>query len=142
MDNQPPLLAYPQARYTQTSYRPEQELDLLDLQPVYDYLAQGRWFRLVSRSGTFSLGGQVYFISTKLASQQIEISFDKTDLHLVSRLADQQIFARLPLHRISKDMLRGSFAHQFDLPHFQLALPLDFSALRQLRLCAVLARMT
>lgn len=142
LDNQPPLLAYPQARHSQRPYRPEQEVDLLDLQPVYDYLAQGRWFRRVSQAGTFSLGGQVYFISTKLAQQQIEITFDTSDRHLVCRLADQHIFARLPLRGICKDTLMGSFAHHFNLPHFQLALPLDFSALNRVRLCAVLAGMT
>jgi transposase len=138
LNNQPPLSAYPQARYSQKPYRPEQEFALLDLQRVFDYLAQGRWFRLVSRSGTFSLGGQVYFISTKLAHQQIEITFDPDRLHLVCRSADQHIFSRLPLQGISKESLIGSFALQFNLPFFQLALPFDFSTFRWLRLCAVL----
>lgn len=136
LGNQPPLIAYPQARYSNTSYRPEQEAQLLDLQPVYDYLAQGRWYRLVSQSGTFSLGGQVYFISTKLCKQQLEITFDPTDNHLICRQENHQIFARLPIRNISKDFLMGTFAHQFNLPFSQLALPFDFAALGVVRLCA------
>lgn len=130
LDRTPPLLAFPQAAHSGRFYRPEVEADLLDLQPVYDYLAEGRWFRFVSKDGTFSLGGQVYYLSTKFAKQQVELTFDPADYHLLC-CQDTQLLSRLPLKGLSIETLMGSFAYQFNLPHFQLALPLDFPAQRR-----------
>jgi len=65
LNQQPPLVAYPQAKHSGRTYRPEYEADLLDLQLVYEYLAQGRWFRRVATNGTVSLGGHIYYIGTK-----------------------------------------------------------------------------
>lgn len=131
LDNQPPLLACPQASHSGRFYRPEVEINLLNLQPVYDYLAQGRWYRWVSQAGTFSLGGQVYFLSTQLAKQQIEVTFDPTLKQLICRQDDQTTGPALTLAGCSIEALMGSFAHQFNLPHFQLALPFDFSTQRR-----------
>lgn len=58
--NQPPLVAFPGAVYSGRPHRPEWEADLLDLEHVWDYLAQGRWFRETNNVYTFSLGGQIY----------------------------------------------------------------------------------
>jgi hypothetical protein len=59
LDDHPPLLAYPQARRPRRPYRPEAEAALLDLDRVWSYLSQGRWFRRVNRVGVLSLGNYV-----------------------------------------------------------------------------------
>ena len=78
-----PLRAYPEAQTPRRLYRPEWEAELLDLSCVYDFLAQGRWFRQVSEGGTVSLGGQVYGLGRAWAKkkQQVEIKFDATQKH-------------------------------------------------------------
>lgn len=136
LDNKPPLVAYPEARHSGRPYRPEYELDLLKLQPVYDYLAQGRWYRLVSQGGTFSLGGHVYYVSSQFAKQHLEITFDPADKHLVCRGAKGDIVTRLTIQGLSKETLMGTLADYINLPHFQLALPFDYPSQRVIRLCA------
>ena len=74
LDGLSPLQAFPQARHSGRFYRPEWEAQLLDLQRVYSYLAEARWFRLISEPGTFSLGRQIYYLDHRLAQKQIEIT--------------------------------------------------------------------
>lgn len=57
---QAPLAAHPTAVHSGRAYHPEREADLLDLQRVYDYLAQHRWFRNVTAQGQFTLGTYRY----------------------------------------------------------------------------------
>ena len=134
LGGQPPLLALPQAISSHRPYRPEAERALLDLQPIYDYLAQGRWFRLVSKDGTFSLGAQVYYIGTSYARQQLEITFDPTDQQLLCCAPTGQFIARLPIAGISVDALMGAMADFIHLPFFQFALPFDWHSQRVVRL--------
>ncbi len=51
--HQAPLEAYPQAKHSGRLYRPEWEEELLALEKVCSYLAQGRWFRNVGSNGVF-----------------------------------------------------------------------------------------
>lgn len=76
---QPPLCAFPQAKHSGRVYRPEWEADILELQRVYEYLAQGRWFRRIGSNGTFSLGGNIYYVGPKWKRHQFEIRFDAVE---------------------------------------------------------------
>jgi transposase len=134
LDELPPLQAFPQAKHSGRCYRPEWEAQLLDLQRIYAYLAKGRWFRLISKSGTFSLGREIYYLDYHLAQSQIEINFDAADQHLVCFAADGELIKRLPLKGLNIETLMGSFLSQLNLPLFQLHLPLDWQSLRALRL--------
>src|SRR5437867_4511195 len=58
-----PLQAYPTAAHSGRSYRPEWELEQLDLQRVFRYLATCRWFRHVKSNGRFAIGGYEYYLS-------------------------------------------------------------------------------
>jgi transposase len=138
----PPLVAYPQARIPRREYRPEWEAQILDVKCIYAYLAHCRWFRLVSSIGTVTLGGQVYGLGRAWAKQQVEISFDATDQHLVFQGACESPIKRLPIQGISVDALMGELSPLVDLPAFQLALPLTWDAWRMLRLCDTLGAMT
>lgn len=81
-DDKPPLVACPKAGTPRRPYRPEWELDLLDLEHVYDYLSQGRWFRYSGKDGNTSLGGQYDLLGCNWEKQQVEITFDLSDRQL------------------------------------------------------------
>jgi hypothetical protein len=93
LDGQPPLVAYPEAVHSGRSYRPEWEADLLDMQRVYRYLAQGRWFRQVTPFGQFYLGNHYYGLGVAFANQMIE-------LHLTPRRANLSANRKMPNARL------------------------------------------
>jgi transposase len=134
LDNLPPLVAFPQAAHSGRVYRPEWERDLLDLDRVWAYLAQGRWFRKTSKDYTFSLGGQVYYIGKPWPFTQLEIAFDPADQHLVCHNEAGDLVARCPIKRITLDTLMGAMASCINLPVFQLALPFEWADLQAVRL--------
>ena len=111
---------------------------MLNLSGVYAYLAQGRWFRLVSGVGTASLGGQVYVLGSAWTKQQVEITFDSSDQRLVFRSADAQQTKRLPIQGITVQTLMGEMGPLVHLPMFQLALPFSWDEWRVIRLCGTL----
>jgi hypothetical protein len=134
LDHQPPLRMFPAARHSTRPYRPEWEAELLDVERVYAYLAQGRWFRRVAANGIFSLGGYAYLAGRTRAGQQIEITFDATDQRLCCHDAAGQLFARLPLLGVTVPDLMGASATALSLPCFQLALPFPGEPHQVLRL--------
>jgi transposase len=134
----PPLVAHPEARMPRRLYRPEWEAELLNLSGVYAYLAQGRWFRLVSEVGTVSLGGQVYVLGCTWAKQQVEIMFDSSNQCLVFRSADTQQTKSLPIQGITVQTLMGEMGPLVNLPMFQLSLPFSWDEWRVIRLCGSL----
>lgn len=134
LNNQPPLQAFPQAADPQRPYRPEWEEDLLDLTHIYEYLVQGQWFRLVSEVGTFSLGGQVYYLGAQWKRQQLEISFEADSQQLLCHDEAGQLINCLPIQGVSVEALMGQLAAFSHLPVFQLALPFDWDSQRGVRL--------
>ena len=134
LNQQPALVAHPEALTNPRLYRPEWEADLLDLSSIHAYLAQGRWFRRVSQVGTFSLGGQVYYLKPFWAQQQVEIIFDPDNLHFLVHAPDGQLIKRFFPKGISYNHLSGELSPLTNLPAFQLALPFSWSDWRQARL--------
>ena len=53
-------MAYPEAQHSGRPYRLEWGEAMLDMQRVYDHLAQVRWFRRTSSQGQFSLATHRY----------------------------------------------------------------------------------
>lgn len=123
LNGQAPLQAYPQAVRSPRPYRPEWEAQLLDMQPVWRYLAQGRWFRKTSKDGTFSLGGQDYYLGLPWARQDLEITCAAADPHLNCLDPAGHLITRKPLQGITIQTLMGALFDPFHLPAFQLALP-------------------
>lgn len=134
LDGQPPLMAYPEAQHSSRLYRLEWEETMLDLQRVYDYLAQGRWFRQVSPQGQFSLGAQRYGIGTDFADQTVEITFDPQTQELIALSEDGALQTRLPVQGLTKSVLIGELGPLIALPAYQLALPFSPSAWREMTL--------
>jgi transposase InsO family protein len=123
LTGQPPLAAYPAAAHSGRPYRPEYEAELLDLDRVYRYLAQNRWFRQVSTpGGQFTLGTCRYGLGRSWADQEIEITFDPQTQEFVCRSEDGQATQRLSAKGLTKADLLGELdmtqfsAYQYAFP--------------------------
>lgn len=119
---QPPLRAYPAAAAAGTAYRPEYEAELLDLDRVYRYLAQNRWFRQVTTQGQFTLGTYRYGLGKPWANQEIEITFDPATQEFVCRSEDGQATRRLKAKGLTKADLMGEL-DMAQFPNYQYAFP-------------------
>lgn len=135
LGGQPPLVAYPEARHSGRPYRPEWEEAVLDMQRVYNHLAQGRWFRRTSSQGQFSLGTHRYGVGKNLSDQTLEITFDPQTCQLKCLSEDGSQGIRLPVQGLTKSDLMGELGPLIALPAYQLALPFSPSAWREIMLC-------
>lgn len=142
LQGQPPLKAFPQAGSTQRPYRLEWEKELLELDRVYAYLAQGRWFRHTTKAGMFSLGDQRYNARTKWASQTLEISFDPPTGELICLPEKASQTFRMKLKGLTKETLMGELDPLLSLPAYQLALPFSPQAWSTILLCQTLTDTT
>jgi hypothetical protein len=132
LEGRAPLQAYPRARHSGCSYRPEWEAGMLDLDRVFAYLPNCRWFRRIRANGRLDIGGYDYYLGTSLRNQMLEVRFD----------ADQGCFLGQPVgsdtpipfapHGLTKTDLMGELGHLLALPAYQLALPFTHEAWRQL----------
>lgn len=142
LQGQPPLSVYPQAQQTQRPYRLEWEKEMLDLPRVYAYLAQGRWFRLTSSVGMFSLGHQRYNARSKFAKQTLEITLDPLTGEFICLPEKVTEPFRLTVRGLTKETLMGELDPLLSIPAYQLALPFSRQAWRELLLCRQLSGTT
>lgn len=131
LNGRAPLQAYPQAKHSGRVYHWHQEETLLDLSHVYNYLAHGKWFRLVSPQGQISLAGQRYGIGTPFKKKTLEITFDPTTLQFVAISDDATQTIQFPPMGLTKQDLMGELALGVALPACQLPLPLSPQTARQ-----------
>jgi hypothetical protein len=132
LSHKPPLEAYPGAIHSGRSYRPEWEEELLSLEKVCTYLAQGRWFRRVRSNGFFGLGAYHYYLGKHYAQHRVALRFDPEALALICLPEGREETIRLPIQGITKAELMGELAVLQSLPTYQLALPFSLAAWRQL----------
>lgn len=123
LGGRPPFQAFPQARHSGRPYSPETEEQRLDMQRIEAYLQQGRWFRLVSAVGTFSLGGHLYNVTTRFAGQTLEITFDGTQRKLLCLPEKQTAALELDIQGLTKAALMGAPTALPAFMAYQLALP-------------------
>ncbi len=142
LHGQAPLTAYPQAHQTQRPYRLEWEKEHLDMHPIYAYLAQGRWFRLTSSVGMFSLGAHRYNARTKFAQQTLEITFDPQTGEWVCLPEKTTQTFRLAAQGLTQEALMGELDPLTTIPAYQLALPFSRQAWREMMLCQDLSDTT
>lgn len=125
LHDQPPLVAYPQARIPRRPYRPEYESDWMDLQLIYDYLRQGQWFRKISAVGN------IYQLGCDWRPDiHAEVTFEPSDISYVCRTASGKE-KRFPAAGLTKADLIGELL-PFQLPSFQSALPFTWNDWRAL----------
>lgn len=115
---------------------------MLNLDRVYDYLAQGRWFRRTSSAGQFSLGAQRYNAGKDFAEQQLEITFDPETRELVCLSEDGETDIRLSIQGLTKSNLMRELSPLVTLPVHQLELPFTPQAWRGIMLCSDLTGTT
>jgi hypothetical protein len=71
-----PLQAFPQAAHSGRFYRPEWEGEMLDLDRVFAFLANGRGFRRVRANERLDLGGYDYYLGVTWRNHILELHFD------------------------------------------------------------------
>jgi transposase len=134
LGGQPPLLACPAAQHSGRTYRLEWETELLQLQRVETYLAQGRWFRQTSAQGQFSLGAFRYNVGQTFSHQSLEITFEPQTRQLNCLSPDGHQVWHFPIQGLTKADLMGELSPLMALPVYQLGLPFSPSAWRQMTL--------
>ena len=139
---QAPLVAHPEAQHSGRPYRLEWEEAMLDMQRVYEYLAQARWFRRTSSVGQFSLGAHRYGLGKDFANRTLEITFDAQTQELMCLSEDGQQETRLPIQGLTKSNLMGELSPLVSQPVYQLALPFSPSTWREMMLASDLTGTT
>ena len=114
----------------------EWEEGILNLERLYQYLAQGRWFRQ-NRHGIFSLGGYNYYCGAQYAGQTMEVSFDPDNVAFLCQPEDDVQPILVPAKGLTKADLMGDLADLLALPVYQLALPFNFTVEDQRRAALV-----
>src|SRR5258708_1607984 len=130
--NKAPLESYPGAIHSGRSYRPAWQEELLSLERVCSYLAQGRWFRSIHSNGCFDLGGYRYYLGKPFALRSVAIRFDPDTLSLICQPEGCEETIQMLIQGITKAELMGELALLQALPIHQLALPFSLAAWRQL----------
>jgi len=126
LNGRPPFQAFPHARHSSRFYSLDAEAQLLDMQRLYDYLQNGRWFRQVSSVGTFSLGGHIYNATTRFAEQTLEITFDGATRKLICLPEKATTAFQLDCQGLTKTALTGNTLALPSFTAYQLALPLAY----------------
>jgi hypothetical protein len=139
LQGQAPLQAYPKAAHSGRSYRPEWEVEMLDVQRVFQYLAKCRWFRHIKSNGRVVIGGYQYYLSTALRGRTIELHFDPIQGCFIGQPERTTTTFTLAPQGLSKTDLMGELAGLVALPAYQLALPFTPEAWRQLEYARTMA---
>jgi transposase InsO family protein len=142
LSHQAPLEAFPHAIHSGRSYWPEWEDELLSLEKVCTYLAQGRWFRGIRTNGCFDLGGYRYYLGNHFARRSVAIRFDPDTTALICQPERSEETIQVPIQGLTKVELMGELAALQALPIYQLALPFSMEAWRQLEYAHILTGTT
>jgi transposase-like protein len=126
LGQQTPLQFSPQARHSGRFYSPATEEQMLDMQPIYDYLQAGRWFRQVGSKCSFKLGGYSYNAPARCAGQTIEITFDGPTRKLTCLPERGMATFQLDILGLTKSALMGNTASLSAYIPYQLALPFAY----------------
>ena len=115
---------------------------MLDMQRVYEYLAQARWFRRTSSLGQFSMGARRYGLGKDFANRTLEITFDAQTHELICLSENGQQETRLPIQGLTKSTLMGELSPLVSQPVYQLALPFSPPTWREMMLASDLTGTT
>jgi hypothetical protein len=97
--------AYPQLETTDRRYTTAQEATQFDLGRVKEYLAQGRWPRLVSKIGQITLYGKAYRVGRRWVGEQVWLRLDATTGEWVICAKDGEEVIRHPADQITTDRI-------------------------------------
>lgn len=102
-----PLEAYPDAIHSGRLYSVNKEHKLLDLNQVYNFLSEGKWYRIVSKAKMVSLGAKIYYLKGAIPKSQVQITFKKKTKQLIFRDVNELEVAQLPIKGITLIDLMG-----------------------------------
>jgi len=119
----PPLMAFPNAKFSGRAYRPEIERKLIQLPRIFQFLSQGKWNRKAGKTKTVHLGGQWYYIKKAASFSKVRITFEKKENLLIFRDVNELILDKQPIKGITTEILMGETFFEASLPDFQLQLP-------------------
>jgi transposase InsO family protein len=121
--DKPPLVAFPDARHSGRQYNPLREKDLFDTQHIKAYLHQKVWYRKVSKNNTFSLGGQVYYVTKVAPQKELKICFDMNEDKLML-YNDKELVDKISLKGISwENLIEPNFINMFKNRQLKLPFP-------------------
>ena len=121
LNNQSPYQAFAQAKHSGRYYHPQLEEQMLDLNKVYDFLGQGKWYRRVSKLRSSTLGGQVYYLAEAKPESQCVITFSSQTRMLNFHDEKEQLIQKIPLKGLNKEVLMGEVF--WKMINVQLELP-------------------
>lgn len=126
LGKQPPLKAHPQAKHSGRPYKVKDEIKLVDMHRVYDYLARGTWYRKVSNSRTLSFNSKQYFLKDAQPGTQLQINFCKKSKKLIFRDAKELIVAEKNIRNFSIETVMGGTQKQINTMKKKLFNDRDF----------------
>lgn len=108
LNNQPPLIAFPNARHSGRHYSIETEAQLINMKRVFGYLSKCCWFRKVSSGKTISLDCKIYYIKNAKPGTQLQIKFCNRRKKLIFQDDKEQIIAIHPIKEFSIEYIMNA----------------------------------
>ena len=105
---------------------------MLDVQRVFQYLANCRWFRRVTSNGRIATSGYKYYLSTTLRGRTRELTFDPIQGTFLGQPEVSATIITIAPQGVTKTALMGELANLMAVPAYQLALPFTNEAWRHL----------
>jgi len=75
LNGKAPMVAYPQARHSETPYCPKKEMDSFNMKAIRQYLALTEWYRRVSNNKTITLVNKIYSIGKAIPKEELKITY-------------------------------------------------------------------
>lgn len=106
-NNQPPLVACPQAEKAEKTYKVALEEEIFDPQKIKNFLRSAKWYRTVSKDKTISLGGRVYYLPKAAPKTEMEIRFNPHKTTFLFFDANGKLVNSKPAQGLSFNELAG-----------------------------------
>lgn len=99
-----PLQAFPDALHSGRTYSVEQEMNLLKINRIEQYLAKCTWFRKVSASKTISLR-KIYYLKQATPGTYVQITFCMLNQQLIVRDVNEHLIERIAVDDFAAQLL-------------------------------------
>lgn len=103
----PPLVACPEAIHSGRAYHPTLEEKQFDINAIYEFLAQGKWYRKISSNRTSWIGSNGYYLKGVKSNIETMILFDKKTKNFVFYDSDGKIIGQKPALGLTFKELSG-----------------------------------
>lgn len=73
----------------------------MNLEYIYNFLAQSKWYRLVASNKTVSIGAKAYYLKKAQAKTQVQINFCPNEKVFIFRDFNELIIDKQPIKELS-----------------------------------------